>query len=73
MGDDIRIGQAIQEMAHSIFCDCGAELDYCVQAVGTRIVFGKYNRLILGRYGWDIDRPYCRDEFIEAWERLYGV
>jgi len=69
--DYMDVGESIIEIAHSIFCDCGAEDDFCVQYAGGSIIFGGTNRLILGRRGWSVDRVACTDRFLELWDCLY--
>ena len=65
-----QVGEAVQELAYHIFCECGVKSDYCVQHVGFNIVFGKTNRLILGAHGWRVDESYCSPEFIKAFGGL---
>lgn len=67
------IDYAVQAMARSIFIDCGAESDYCVQYRGENVlIFGGTNRLKLTRYGWTIDPSYCTPRFIELFNEKYG-
>lgn len=67
-----RIGETVCEEAYSIFCDCGAEEDFCVQATGSEsVVFGGTNRLMWSvRRGFYPDRPYCTPTFLKRWDLL---
>ena len=62
------IGQQVCNIAESIFIECGAERDFCVQdnsRFGT-VVFGSVNRVIWNvATGFSIDEGYCNPEFIE--------
>jgi len=61
------IGYRIFDMAEQIFKWCGAEDDFCHQ---TGLVFGGTNRIMLTYRGWEMDRSYCSEKFIEAFEGL---
>lgn len=62
------IGQEVCNIAESIFIECGAERDFCVQDnshFGT-VVFGSVNRVIWNvANGFSIDEGYCTPEFTE--------
>lgn len=60
---------AVESMARRIFRECGAEDDFCIQYVSdVAIVFGGTNRLVLNRWGWQLDREYCTPNFIKAFD-----
>jgi hypothetical protein len=67
------VHDSVQEMAYQIFADCGRKDDYCIQhAGGIVIVFGGWNRIILGRYGWRASKSHCTEEFYNKFQELYG-
>jgi hypothetical protein len=65
--DLLDLGCRVLDMAEQIFKWCGAENDFCHQ---TGLVFGGTNRIILTHRGWEMDRSYCTEKFIEAFEGL---
>jgi hypothetical protein len=67
-----KIGEACQVIAYSIFSQCGAASDFCIQhASPESVVFGGTNRLILHfRSGWYADRSYCSSRFLERWDAI---
>lgn len=69
------IGLIIVEEAMTIFENCGAASDFCIQAVGARsAVFGGTNRLLWSiTAGFRPDYPYCTERFIAAYREQYGA
>ena len=71
--ENIEICETIAEMAHDVFCKCGAPDDYCVQHIGTTsIIFGGWNRVHLTERGWSVSRSHCTSEFLAAWDKHYA-
>ena len=66
------VGASVIEMAEYVFELSGSPEDFCVQAIGGAVVFGKTNRLVLSAFGWNIDRAYCTDRFAEAFDKAFG-
>ena len=62
------IGEQVCAVAETIFKDCGAKNDYCIQDnshYGT-VVFGSVNRVIWKvATGFKLDEGYCSPEFIK--------
>ena len=62
------IGEQVCAVAETIFRDCGAESDYCIQDNSRygQVVFGGVNRVIWTvSGGFSISLSHCTDEFIE--------
>ena len=66
------IGEQVCAVAETIFKDCGAETDYCIQDNSRygQVVFGAVNRVIWTvAGGFSISRSHCTDEFIEKFPK----
>jgi hypothetical protein len=67
------IGQMVVETALERFQICGAEKDFCIQHVGTNVVFGGTNRVTWNRrHGFRIDESYCTARFVQEWHANFG-
>lgn len=65
------LGMLVDDAASSIFTECGAESDYCIQEVGSVAVFGGTNRLIYSPvHGFRMDESYCTPTFREKFNNL---
>lgn len=71
-----QVGEVVVAEAMNRFAVCGAEKDFCIQAVGmSSVVFGGTNRIIFNpssRTVWRPDRGYCTSRFLEEWDANYG-
>ena len=76
--DFTRMGAEICRIALSIFAECGAPADFCVQHLDSKssggstplICFGGWNRVWLSPAGWEASRSHCSKEFISKFENL---
>ena len=66
------IGEIVCMEAETIFTDCGAADDFCIQDIGIgSVVFGGINRIIWRpKSGFFPDRSYCTDRFLKCWDNL---
>lgn len=69
-GEVAGVVYAIIETAYEIWERAECVDDFCVQDVsGKCIVFGGTNRVVWGpRYGWWIDKSFCTEKFIKAFD-----
>ena len=70
----INIGMSVCMEAFEIFCECGAERDFCIQHVAwTGSVFGGDNRLLWSPVnGFRPDESYCTTRFKHLFNKHYG-
>ena len=67
------ISVVVQDMAETIFYECGDPDGYCVQDVGWDcIIFGMWNRIKLTPKGWSLIEEACMPEFIEKFKENYN-
>jgi len=65
------IGEHVVEEAEYVFERCGVASDFAIQGGN---VFGSVNRIIwTARTGFEADRFYCTDSFLEAFDKWKGV
>lgn len=68
------IGEMLCDAAFTIFADCEAESDFCVQHVAPdSVVFGGTNRVLFHpERGFHPDPSYCTRRFLKKWEEVKG-
>lgn len=68
------IGEVVFVAAFDRFDRCSSADDFCVQSVsGPVIVFGGTNRVRWHPdFGFQPDRWYCTQRFLDAWDRQWG-
>jgi hypothetical protein len=65
------IGIEVAESAMRIFSDCEASSDFCIQTVGSVVVFGGTNRLCFSPFkGFYLDEKFCTENFIKKFNEL---
>jgi hypothetical protein len=65
----IEIAELVIDQAEIIFKKCNAESDFCLQAIGSRVVFGGTNRVFFSPLqGFTIDPDYCTPNFRKLFE-----
>lgn len=65
----LELGMSVWEMAESIFDDCKAPADNCIQYNGGNIlIFGGSNRIMLDKTGWNASEMHCSERFFALFE-----
>jgi hypothetical protein len=69
--DVFETGVVVMEAATQIFSDCEASSDFCIQTVGSVVVFGGTNRLCFSPFkGFYLDEKFCTENFIRKFNEL---
>jgi hypothetical protein len=70
----IDLGIALFGAAETIFHECQAKEDFCVQCIsGDTVVFGGTNRLIFSYNGWYISESHCTPQFARLFKTYHPI
>lgn len=74
-GDELmEMGEVLFNYAEYLFMSIGAGEDFCLQCVGSVVVFGGRNRLLWSpNHGFRCDSDYCTKNFIANMQMVHGI